>query len=330
MLDYIRSDLCPQPLIPYTMSDRIPDSMMNRRQLIAGLGCAYALGTSVSSAQEAQPMDRRDVQRILSEQYGERAAKAGSEIILSEWVTKEKKGRSYQQYRQEVASRLLSNPSTEQIARDVESRRSEINESRSREKNLSTPELGKAIESGTIKLKYSNTSTKRTGLGIPIANVINVNEDPLGPPDKAKVISEVTYYGTATAKVRMYPLSFRPDQTGSYKFSLRYFRLGKAVASGCARVSIYVSSFSGEQSEPIEQPIGTVEGTRNSSDSFELKKDKTYKVGVEFQTTATNAGSASLGDFKTDNRRFEPSPEFDGINPPEEPKTPELDWEFFG
>ena len=72
------------------MSDRIPDIMMNRRQLIAGLGCAYALGTSVSSAQEAQPMDRRDVQRILSEQYGERAAKAGSEIILSEWGHKRK------------------------------------------------------------------------------------------------------------------------------------------------------------------------------------------------------------------------------------------------
>lgn len=329
MLESNKTDLTWCSIFSLTMSENDSGNMMNRRQLIASVGCTYALGTSVSSAEETKPMSKKEVQKILSEQYGEQAAKIGSKIIVSEWIKKEKRGKHYKQYYEVVTGRLLSNPHTKQIARDVKNRTAEIKKSEQQRDETSISELNKATSSGTIQLEYDITSTDQTGVGIPQANIINVDNDPVGPPDKAKLLSEVTFYGTATATARIYK-TFQPDQTGTYKFTSRFFRKGKAEASGSARTSIYISAIDSEELEPIDEPIGFVNGTKVSSASFEMKSGEIYEVGIEFQTNATNAGSASLGDFKTNGRRFEPSPEFSGINPPEEPTIPELDWEFFG
>jgi hypothetical protein len=282
------------------------------------------IGSGVTAAESNGLPDKQELRERLASQYGKPEAKAGVAIMDRLWKEKEREGYSHEEYHERVTDALLDHPVADVIAEDVQqsvdSIRAARKERRDKDDAAEALDVGTASASGTLPLDTVTTDASQTAGGTSWGEFIGTEPyTDLLPLDEAKLRAFVLTYGTAKARLRTYTL-FSPDETGAYKFTTTYYREGK-VEGGSATVSLYTDENGAKNFKSIEEPAGEVSGNTTRQKSFELQKDTSYFIGVEYSVSASTAGGVPLADFKDNSRRFEPNKNG--------PKTPELEWEFF-
>jgi hypothetical protein len=283
------------------------------------------IGSGITTAESDGLPNKEAKRERLASRYGKPEAKAGIAIMDRLWKEKEREGYSHEEYHERVTEALLDHPIADVIAEDVQQSVDSIKAARKERQgkdDVSKPlNVGTASASGTQQLDTVTTNTSQSGLGV--SSVEFIGTEPytnLLPLDEAKVRAFVPTYGTGKARLRTYGY-FLPEETGAYKFTTTYYREGK-VEGGSATVSLYTDQNGVENFKSIEEPAGEVSGNTAREKSFELQKGDPLFVGVEYSVSASTAGGVPLADFRDNSRRFEPNKNG--------PKTPELEWEFFG